>query len=136
MEVPTMTLDAKHTVLFALYTEYQKDLPAMNGVTATSLGLPMDVFNVAVDKLQNEGFIKDAVVVKVDQLPGPCKVVLNRVMMTRDGIDYVEKMLEVQKERTGREKAQLLAEKFAAHGWNVLADLAARVFMEIAQKAL
>ena len=129
-----MDLDAKHRVLYAIYTEYQKDLPAMNGVTATGLQMSMDVFNVAVDKLQGEGMIRGAIVVRVDQEAAPVKVALFGTSMTREGIEYVEKKLEIEKGRTGKEKVQALAEKFAAYGWSALADFAARVFVEVAKQ--
>lgn len=129
-------LDAKHTVLFAFYTEYQKDLPHMNSITATSLDLSMEVFNVAVDKLQNEGFIKNAVMVRVDQSPNPIRVSLVNATMTREGLDYVESMLEMQRGNTGIGKAQILAERFAGRGWDLLADLAAKVIFEFSKSNL
>ena len=53
-----MKLDIKQQVLLAIYIEYQKDLPNMSCVNNTELNMDIDVFNVALDKLQNEGYIK------------------------------------------------------------------------------
>ena len=52
-----MSIDAKLLVLYAIYVEYQKDLPDMHSVSAEALGIDEDVFNVAVLKLCNEGYV-------------------------------------------------------------------------------
>ena len=41
-----MELDAKHTVLFAVYSEYQKDIPDMTVITPNFLHLDERVFNL------------------------------------------------------------------------------------------
>ena len=43
-----MSIDAKLLALYAIYVEYQKDLPDMEAVTAEALGIDEDVFNVAL----------------------------------------------------------------------------------------
>ena len=45
-----MGLDIKQKVLIAIYTEYQKDLPNIDGnVNANILGIDNNIFNVAID---------------------------------------------------------------------------------------
>lgn len=126
--------DAKQLVLFAIYAEYQKDLPCMHEITPTGVGLDADVFNVAVMKLQNEGFITGAVSVTVDQSPYPVRVVLNDVQPTREGIAFAEAKLGLDAGLTGKEKAQRLAEKFASWGLEALANFAASVVADIVHK--
>lgn len=53
-----MKLDTKQQVLLALYSEYQNDIPRMTDVTCTALEMDYDVFCAALDKLQNEGYIR------------------------------------------------------------------------------
>ena len=52
-----MDLDSKQKVLLAIYTEYQKDIPKMELITNVNLDMDSQVFRIAVDKLQSEGFI-------------------------------------------------------------------------------
>lgn len=47
-----MKLGTKENVLLAIYIEYQKDLPDMGSVNNTALNMDIDVFNVALEKLQ------------------------------------------------------------------------------------
>lgn len=54
-----MKLGTKENVLLAIYIEYQKDLPDMGSVNNTALNMDIDVFNVALEKLQNEEYIFD-----------------------------------------------------------------------------
>lgn len=54
-----MKLGAKEQVLLAIYTEYQKDLPNMTNVNNTALNMDVDVFHIALEKLQNEEYVKD-----------------------------------------------------------------------------
>ena len=53
-----MTIDTKHQVLYALYSEYQKDIPDMESINAAVLDMEVPVFNAALLKLQNEGYIQ------------------------------------------------------------------------------
>jgi len=52
-----LELDSKQEVLYAIYAEYQKDLPDMKNITYQSLDMDLEVFQMALIKLQNEGFI-------------------------------------------------------------------------------
>ena len=60
-----MGLDIKQKVLIAIYTEYQKDLPNIDGnVNADILGIDNNIFNVAIEKLENEGLITGSNLIK------------------------------------------------------------------------
>jgi len=52
-----LDLDSKQRVLLAIYTEYQKDIPTMEDITAEALELDIEVFGIAVEKLINEQMI-------------------------------------------------------------------------------
>jgi hypothetical protein len=81
-----MELDTKQKVLLALYAEYQKDLPNMREIRADTLGLTKDVFYVAIEKLQNEGFIRDANIAYAGMGPYPFDVKIDRCKLTRYGM--------------------------------------------------
>ena len=130
-----MTLDAMHVVLYAIYAEYQKDLPDMTAITAEALGLDKTVFFVALAKLQNEGIISGANLVYVDQLAYPLAATTGRVMPTSRGLELASGELEIS-ERTGVERARHLAQKFAVYGWNALTDFAAKVLVEISKQSI
>ena len=119
-----MTIDAKLTVLYALYGEWQKDLPQMNSVCASVLEMDGIVFNVAIFKLQAEGYITGAEFLYADQIPQPVSVLLDRVTLTQKGTDKVEADLKLT-QRTGKERAQSLADKAAQFGWQVLSQIIA-----------
>ena len=98
-----MKLDTKQKVLVAIYTEYQNDIPNMsNNIKASELGIDGEVFAIALYKLMNEGLIRGVNFVKVKH-----KIVatyLDELMMTRDGIDYVETKIGIEKTLSGMEK--------------------------------
>jgi len=131
-----MELDAKHSILYAIYTEYQKDIPNMSVITPDTLCLDKQVFNIAILKLENEGYIKDVVVSKELGQVYPREVLLFRTMMTKTGIDYVEQVLTMSPVFTGQERVQLLIKKFREYGWDTLSTLAAKVLVEIGMNAM
>ena len=130
-----MSIDAKLFVLYAIYVEYQKDLPDMEAVTAEALGIDEDVFNVAVLKLCNEGYITGAEPIYVDQLAYPVSVDMSRVMPTQRGIESASGDLAATA-RTGGERVRQMAGKFIEYGWQGLTDFAAKVLVEIGKHAL
>jgi hypothetical protein len=124
-----MDIDAKHNVLYALYAEYQRDIPDMTRVTHGELNMNEDVFNVALLKLQNEGFIDGLVVPNISQQRGlvPLRVFRECSMPTRYGIEYVENRLEIDKALTAAEKLRALRDKCGKFGWDVLQNVAVQV---------
>lgn len=124
-----MEFDAKQKVLLAVYMEYQKDIPNMKSITAKTVGLEEQVYKIAVDKLSNEGLIRDATLTH-----GGGKIVsawLDNVKMTPYGLNYVETKLAIQPEKTGMEKIKEISEKAVSWGWNEAKDFAAKVLAEI-----
>lgn len=130
-----MTLDAMHLVLYAIYTEYQKELPDMGSVTAEALGVDDAVFNVAVAKLANEGLITGALLRYVDQVNYPVFVDMGRVMPTPEALKLAAGEMEISA-RTGAERTRQLLKRFAGYSWDALADMAARVLAEIGREAV
>ena len=91
-----MKLDTKNQVLLALYIEYQKDLPKMQNVTCTSLNMDIDIFNVALKKLSNEGYIEGLNIFSADN-DEFYFVGTENVYLTKEGVEYVENNMGIQK---------------------------------------
>lgn len=129
-----MGLDIKQKVLIAIYTEYQKDLPNIDGnVKADILGIDNNIFNVAIEKLENEGLITGSNLIK-----GGSSTVWNTIMvnlthtkMTPDGISYIEEKLGIERILTGAEKVRNVSVKVAEWGWDQFKDIAAKTLSEI-----
>jgi len=51
--VNKLELDSKQEVLYAIYAEYQKDLPDMKNITYQSLDMDLEVFQMALIKLRS-----------------------------------------------------------------------------------
>lgn len=127
-----MEFDSKQKVLFALYSEYQKDIPDMNkNITADSVGLDHKTFMISLSKLENEGLIRGTKF--ADTFEGPVAAFLHDTKMTTYGLQYVETKLSIQPEKTGKEKIQELATKTISWGWNEAKDIIARVMSELVQ---
>lgn len=121
-----MEIDSKHKVLFAIYAEYQKDIIDMSEVTYKALDMDSKVFKTALLKLQNEGFIDGLITHppnerRVDRIN---VIMINKVMPTRFGVEYVENKLEIKKDLTSKEKLRLMAEKFGKLGFEILKEVA------------
>lgn len=126
-----MEVDAKQKVLIAIYTEYQKDIPEMANITFSSLGLENDVFKVAVEKLDNEGFITDATITHGGNGTIPLMVNIKYCKMTRSGIDYIESKAQLDQTLSGEQKVKGLLEKAGKWGWDQFKDFGARVVSEM-----
>ncbi|WP_270574342.1 hypothetical protein [Bacillus glycinifermentans] len=118
-------LNAKERVLVALYLEYQKDLPMLENVDANSLEMSHQTFNVAIEKLENEGFLNNVKYTK------PYGVHLNFANLTRFGIDYVEQKLNVDKHLSKPDKVKDIARKLAKGGYNEIKDIAIKLAAEL-----
>lgn len=128
-----MKPDTKQKVLLALYTEYQRDLPNFDDITAASLGMNPDIFNIAIKKLQDEELIGDVHLIWGEEKDSvPMGVVLSVCRLTRLGIDYVEKNFGIENGLPVREKIIVLSAKFADWGLQELNVLVARVLAETA----
>ncbi len=114
-----MKLDTKQQVLLAFYIEYQKDLPNMKNVNNTKLNLDITVFNVALAKLENEGYIKDLSIFSADN-DEFYEVDVSNVKLTRDGIEYVENNFGINKELTAEDKLKYVIKKCGVLGLEAL----------------
>lgn len=110
-----MKLDTKQQVLLALYMEYQKDLPKMGEVNSEALNLDYEVFCVALEKLQTEGYIT-GLEVHPSINNRFYKVRLDGVSLTRDGIDYVDNKFGIKKELGAEDKLKYLIKKCGVFG--------------------
>jgi hypothetical protein len=124
-------LDTKQKVLLAFYTEYQKDVPNMRNITPSELGISKDQFVVAIQKLENEGLITGAKYMKGGRGVVPLDAITDFIMVTRDGLQYVEEKLNIQPTMTAAEKTKEVSKKVAEWGYNELKDFAAKVLAEI-----
>ena len=93
-----MEFTTKDKVLIAIYNEYQKDIPNMNSVSARSLDIELEAFGVAVEKLANEELVnlRNRLEDSIRRGGTGSKVHstdIGGAMVTRRGIDYVEKRL-------------------------------------------
>ena len=114
-----MKLGTKEQVLLAVYMEYQKDLPKMEQINNTDLNMDIDVFHTALEKLENEGMICGVRRMAADNNRFYC-LVLDRMMITREGIGFVEEKFGIQKEATARDKLTYLIKKCGVEGWQAL----------------
>lgn len=127
-----MEIDSKQKVLMAIYTEYQKDLPNMEqNVKADLIGLETEVFMTAIDKLINEGYITGVNILRAGRGNKIQAIILRDMMITRDGIDYVENKIGIEKTLSGSEKVKYISKKVAEAGWDKGSDLIAKVLAEL-----
>lgn len=129
-------LDVKQRVLVLIYTEYQKDIPDMKGtITATNLNISPDVFKIALHKLDNERYISGVRYARGGPGNKILSVFTDEIMMTRDGINYVEEKLDIQPTMSAREKAVEVSKRMANWGYNEFKDLISKVASELIAKA-
>ncbi|MGL5693199.1 MAG: YjcQ family protein [Peptostreptococcaceae bacterium] len=133
-----MGLDTKQKVLIAIYTEYQKDIPNIDTeVKYDKLGIGLDEFKIAIAKLENEGLIRDTRILKRGNSKwGIGIVLLDRVKMTVEGIDYVENKLGIEKTLNGLDKVKKVGEKCATWGWNEFKDITVQVVSEMGKHSI
>ena len=119
-----MKFGAKEQVLLAIYIEYQKDLPKMNNVNNTVLNMDVDVFNVALEKLKNEEYIKDVCFISADNNRFYA-VDVSQMKLTKSGIDFVENCFGIRKETTAEDKIKYIIKICGVLGYKALKDFAA-----------
>ncbi|WLR53235.1 hypothetical protein LC040_08530 [Bacillus tianshenii] len=124
-------LDIKQKVLLAYYTEYQKDLPDMESITAEKLELSNDVFIVALQKLVNEGLITNVEFVVGGREKLPVMVNTKLLMVSPRGLSYVESKLNINPTDTGEEKTSTVVKRLTEWGYNELKDITVKVAAEL-----
>ncbi len=119
-----MTNDSKHLVLYALYSEYQKDVPEMETVDHTSVGVDVLTFNAAMLKLQNEGYIQGFVWRPPDTMDARKILASSRknVFLTGKGVAYVEQLADIEQSASARQKIKALSVKAGAFGMEILKE--------------
>ena len=132
----TVQLDAKQKVLLAIYAEYQKDIPDMSLITFENLDMDCKAFYVALDKLENEGLITGTKLHFRTGYPYPNAAITIFIKMTREGIVFVEEKLDIQRALSGREKLEILHQKFGKLGWEALSDFTAKVLVEVSKQII
>lgn len=127
-----MEFDTKQKVLLAIYLEYQKDIPDMSSIKAETVGVDREVFDIALDKLDNEQLVKGIRFSRGSQNE-VLMAFIDTAKMTTKGLQYVETKLDIQPEKTGLEKVKEVSQKAATWGWNEAKDFAAKVLSELIQ---
>lgn len=112
-------LDTKQQVLLAIYMEYQKDIPNMKEVNSTALNMDITVFNIALEKLENEGYINGLQTINTDN-DRFYAVILDNIKLTRDGLELVESKFGIAKELTAEDKLKYIIKKCGVFGLQTL----------------
>lgn len=117
-----MTIDTKHQVLYALYSEYQKDIPDMDRITSRSLGIDNQAFIVALMKLQNEGYIQGVIWIPPDTMAIQKIRAVKRdnLFMTGKGVKYVEAQAGIEESSPSTEKIKQLGKRLGIFGLDLL----------------
>lgn len=111
-------IDNKQKVLIAIYTEYQEDLPNMkDNINFKKLMMDQQIFNTALIKLENEKLITGVKKIMDGVLW------TDKIMMTSNGIEYVENKLGIEKTLSSSEKVKEVLGKSAKFGWNEAKDI-------------
>jgi hypothetical protein len=132
-----MIVDAKREILTALFVEYQKDIPDFNEVKRKFVieeGMDRNVFNIAILKLENEGFIHNVTYIKGGRNPyGILDVRLDNALLTGHTVRYLEDKLELELENvsSGEEKAKNILKRFTDAGFERLENIIAKTIAEL-----
>lgn len=129
-------LDNKQKLLVAIYTEYQKDLPEMDNIKAEELDISHEIYQIALDKLVNEGYICRVGFSRGGRGNKIQGVIVYDMMMTRDGIDYVEAKLGIEPTMSAGEKVTEVSKKVTAWGYNELKDFTVKVTASLVKSAV
>lgn len=119
-----MTNDTKHQVLYALYSEYQKDVPDMRLVDWHGVGISELAFNAALLKLQNEGYIQGLITNPPNEMNARKLYAVKRdhVFLTGKGVEYVEQLAGIEASETASAKIKRLAKQAGIFGMEILKD--------------
>lgn len=108
-------MSVEERVFLELYEEDQKYMPDMRAISALSLGMPDDVFNFALDKLQQRGIIKGLKVTK-DYDGKIVKVYMSGVQLTENAARYYNDLMRYNTQRTaGKDESYKKSKIFISH---------------------
>lgn len=129
-----LKLDSKQKTLVAIYIEYQKDVPNMDeNIKSRIIGIEKDVFDIAISKLLNEGLIVGADIRRGGVGNKILGVFTRDIMMSREGIEYVEEKIGLSHVLTGEEKVKDTLKNLASSGWEQVKDIVAKTLAEISK---
>ncbi|MFJ7585614.1 hypothetical protein [Bacillus cereus] len=129
-----MLVDVKREVLTAMFLEYQKDVPNFNNVHRkfNEAGMDKDTFNMAVLKLENEGYIHNVHFIKGGHNPhGILSVRLDNALLTGGTARYMEEQLELNRTDTPEEKSKTILRIITDAGLERLENIAAKIVAEM-----
>ena len=129
-----MIIDTKREILTALFVEYQKDIPNFNNVRTKFIQAGMDnnVFNMAILKLDNEGYIHNVNYVKGGRNPhGILSVRLDKALLTGQTVRYLEEKLDLENVENGPEKSKNILKRFTDAGFERVENIIAKIVAEL-----
>lgn len=95
-------MDIENKIFLELYREGQKNIPDMRSITALNLGIPDEVFNVVLDRLQEKELISGLKVTR-NYTGEIIKVYTSDVRLTRNAKSYNDEMNCDNDRKTKRE---------------------------------
>ncbi|MGG4011428.1 YjcQ family protein [Bacillus smithii] len=129
-----MIVDVKREILTALFIEYQKEIPNFSNVKRKFLeaGMDVDVFNMAILKLYNEGYIHGVHFAKGGHRPhGIHSVRLDNALLTGQTVRYLEEKLELESTDSGEEKSKSILKRFTDAGFERAENIIAKIIAEM-----
>jgi YjcQ protein len=122
-------LDAKRKILLAIFLEYQKDIYNMDDITPENLEMEKQVFNVAVHKLQHEGYIEGA---HISLIKGEIYFVrIREALPTPRAIHYLEQEFELQANANSEEKSKRILKSLLDSGMERAESILSKVVAEL-----
>lgn len=132
-----MKPDMKNAVLLAIYKEYNQNIPDFKlNIRPETLGVEKEIFFNIIDKLQNERFIDGAIIKRIEKGNQPIKVLLNKMVLTRRGIEFVENTLGIENTLTNGEKIKRIGKKVLEWGWEQGKDITAKTLAYLIQNII
>lgn len=129
-----LIVDGKREILTAMYIEYQKEIPNLNNVKLKFIeaGMDKNEFNVAVLKLENEGYIHNVSYVKGGRNPfGIHSVDLDHTLLTKETVKYLETKLEVDINQNNVDKSNNILKRFSDAGFERMENIISKTIAEL-----
>jgi hypothetical protein len=124
-----MILDAKRKILIAMFLEYQKDIYKMENVTPDSLEMDHRVFEVAVSKLQHEGYIEGAHITMIRGEVYGARI--REALPTAYAIRYLENEFEIHEKDSKEEKSNKILKGILDAGMERAENIFAKIVAEL-----
>ncbi|MEH7249151.1 hypothetical protein V7114_20540 [Neobacillus niacini] len=129
-----LIVDLKREILTAMFVEYQKDIPNFNNVKRKfiSAGLDKNEFNVAILKLDNEGYLNNVSYTKGGRNPfGIHSVDLDHTLLTGDTVKYLEGKLELELTDDNVQKSKNILYRFTEAGYERIESILTKTIAEL-----